>query len=296
MALATLPDHSPALPRASSRRPVLRVGSPGDQPGLSARVSSLASGVRAPGRPRSRAPGGVRRRLPVRRRSAASTAWWGRPRPCSPPGSPSRALGGRAATAPPPPCWPSWRGARPAGPADPGVGPAPGGPARVRGGPAGRAAVGPEAHRDHPGRLARPRGRGRPVGRGGGGAPARGQGALCRRSGPPPPAGTPWPPWSGSTGCAASPRGPTPRGPSASGTGQCRAGGEAAGPTGPGRRPPAHDRRAAPPGRQRRRAGDGPAPGAGSRWPGDGTATASPRPPSGPTPCSSWSPAPRCPG
>ena len=44
------------------------------------------------------------------------SAWWRRPRPCWPPGSPPRAPGRRRATAPRPGCSPPWRAARPARP------------------------------------------------------------------------------------------------------------------------------------------------------------------------------------
>ena len=73
----------------------------------------------ARGRPRPRAPARAVTLPPSTATSVAWSAWWWRARPCSPPGSPSRATGRTRATARRPGCWPPWRGARPVRPGAP---------------------------------------------------------------------------------------------------------------------------------------------------------------------------------
>ena len=225
--------------------------------------------------------------------SAAWSAWWPRPRPCSPPGSPSRATGRPRATGPRPACWPT-----------------------LEGGSAGQARRTLEAGR----RLV-----GLPGHRGG-----AAQGHACRgpswpRSPGPPPstppararllAGSEAEPLHvvkercqrvratcGGPGPGGHP-GPDPRradlhlldrrrgGVLLLGTRQCRAGGEAAGPAGARGRPPAQrqaggSRRGRPPPAAGRRV---PAAGRRSRWPGHRRRHRSPRRPCGPMPSSCWS-------
>ena len=208
-------------------------------PGLTSQVATL-TGLRVPSWPTS-TPGSCWGRTPPPSMppSPGWSAWWRRPRPCWPPGSPPRATGRPRATAPRPGCWPPWRGSQRGGPAHPGDRPAPGRAARVRGGPALGHPVGAQAHRDHPRPPRRPRRRGGPVGRIRPRAPARGQGALPAGCGPPPRAGTRWPPAGGSTPSALHLVDRRRGGVLLPGPGHRRAGGGPAGPAGPRGPPPA---------------------------------------------------------